>query len=331
MKFTLVPTIKSLLEARKLAGEEARELVHGNEVVYATNPPQAATVIIIAYHSGRILFDAIERVLSEKLVKQLIIIDNGSSDRAVELLRAISETHEKVLLVHGHGNIGFARAANMGAQIAGQPWLVFLNPDAILRDGAIEALINATLGAPKPCLVGARVLNPDGTEQRGSRRGEVTPVTTLVSLLRLQRYFPFLRRYEIHREQEPLPSAPIPVAAVSGACFCIEREDFLSIGGFDTRFFLHVEDIDLCWRVRKTGGTVLFHPHAEVIHEGHTSRVEPVFVELNKGFGLVYYFRKRADTLWRKIYVLALAPIIVLVSVLRALIRPKLRDNDEYS
>ncbi|MDC7694679.1 glycosyltransferase family 2 protein [Asticcacaulis sp. DXS10W] len=331
MERTLPPTIRDLLKAQRLAADEAETLAPGTDIVLPSRDTRGVTVVIIAYHSGRILFDSIERVLAEPAVKQLVLIDNGSSERTVELLRDIDEAYERVLLVQGHGNIGFARAANMGAQLANQPWIVFLNPDAILCDGAIEAMVDTALKTPRPCLVGARVLNPDGTEQRGSRRGEVTPVTTLVSLMRLPKYLPFLRSYEIHREDEPLPEAPLPVATVSGACFCIARADFIAVGGFDTRFFLHVEDVDLCWRIRQRGGAVLFHPAAEVIHEGHTSRVDPVFVEMNKGLGLVYYFRKRADTLWRKAYVLALSPLIVGISVLRAALRRRLRDADDFS
>ncbi|MFP1129814.1 glycosyltransferase family 2 protein [Asticcacaulis sp. W401b] len=331
MKPALPPTISDLLKAQRLAAGEAEALVPGTDIVLPARDTRGVAVVIIAYHSGRILFDSIERVLAEAAVKQLILIDNGSSERTIELLREIDEAYERVLLVQGHGNIGFARAANMGAQLASQPWVVFLNPDAILCDGAVEALVDAALSTPRPCLVGARVLNPDGSEQRGSRRGEVTPITTLVSLMRLSRYLPFLRGFEIHREDELLPDAPVPVAAVSGACFCIARADFLSVGGFDTRFFLHVEDVDLCWRIRKKGGTVLFHPSAEVIHEGHTSRVDPLFVETNKGLGLVYYFLKRADTIWRKLYIMALSPLIVGVSILRAVMRRRLRDTDDFS
>ncbi|UDF02923.1 glycosyltransferase family 2 protein [Asticcacaulis sp. AND118] len=331
MHRTLPPSIRDLLDAQRLAADEAAVLAPGTDIVLPARDTRGVTVVIIAYHSGRVLFDSIERVLAEPSVKQLILIDNGSSERTVELLRELDESYERVLLVQGHGNIGFARAANMGAQLAHQPWIVFLNPDAILCDGAVDTMVDTALKHPRPCLVGARVLNPDGTEQRGARRGEVTPVTTLVSLMKLPKFLPFLDRYEIHRETDPLPDAPSPVATVSGACFCIARADFISVGGFDTRFFLHVEDVDLCWRIRKRGGAVLFHPTAEVVHEGHTSRVDPVFVEMNKGLGLVYYFRKRADTVWRKAYVLALAPLIVGVSVLRAAVRQKLRDADEFS
>jgi GT2 family glycosyltransferase len=284
---------------------------------------------MIVYRTGRVLFDSIERVLRDPRVTEFILIDNGSNERTAQKLRDLAEVYRHILLVQGQGNIGFAKAANLGGHLAREPWLVFLNPDAVLCGDAIGKLIDAAKGQPSPCIVGARLLNTDLSEQRGARRGEVTPVTTLVSLTQLSRRVAGLRKYEIHMEDEDLPLAPVPVPTISGACFAVSRRDFAVLKGFDSRFFLHVEDFDLCWRARDMGGSVLFHPHAEVIHEGHTSRVEPVFVEWNKGWGLVYYFRKRAKGLWRKLYVLALAPVIIGVSVVRASLRSRLRDDED--
>jgi GT2 family glycosyltransferase len=178
--------------------------------------------------------------------------------------------------------------------------------------------------APSPCIVGARVLNIDGTEQRGARRGEVTPVTTLLSLTRLAHLRPF-RGFEIHHQDDPTPDHPISVPTISGACFAMTRADFSAMGGFDEGYFLHVEDVDLCWRVRKSGGLVLFHPGARVVHLGSTSHTSPMKVEFWKGLGLVRYFRKRANNPGRAVLANVLAPLIMLVSVLRPLIGRRLR------
>jgi len=279
--------------------------------------------------TGKVLFDAIERVLAEPTVKQFVIIDNGSSEKVGRRLRDLKEEYDHILLVQGHGNIGFAKAANLGAHLANQPWLVFLNPDALLQPDCVKRLIRSAKGQPSPCIVGSRLLNTDLTEQRGARRGEVTPVTTLLALTHLSKLLPKLQKFEIHYEDQVLPDEPSPVPTISGACFAVSKRDFARLNGFDANFFLHVEDIDLCWRAREAGGTVLFHPRAEVIHEGHTSRVEPIIVEWNKGLGLVYFFHKRADTLWRKTYVVLLAPVIMAVSFVRALTRARLRDDED--
>jgi GT2 family glycosyltransferase len=97
------------------------------------------------------------------------------------------------------------------------------------------------------------------------------------------------------------------------------------MGGFDEGYFLHVEDVDLCWRVRKSGGIVLFHPGARVVHLGSTSHTSPMKVEFWKGLGLVRYFRKRANNPGRTVLANVLAPLIMLVSVLRPLIGRRLR------
>jgi GT2 family glycosyltransferase len=165
------------------------------------------------------------------------------------------------------------------------------------------------------------VLNTDGTEQRGGRRGEVTPVTTLLSFSHLTFSLPFFKKFEIHMEDQRVPDRPIPVPTISGACFYMSREDFQRLDGFDERYFLHVEDIDLCWRARRMGGSVVFQPAATVVHLGSTSLKHPVVVEYHKGRGLIRYFRKRADNPWRYLLAVALGPLIMIVSVLRPALR----------
>jgi GT2 family glycosyltransferase len=281
-----------------------------------SEPPEVS-VIMVVFRTGPALFNAIPHVLAEPLVDEFIVVDNGSSPDDEVTLRQIAEREPRFRLIQGHGNIGFARGCNLAARTAKGRHLVVLNPDAYLQPGCISSLITAARDFPKPCVVGARVLNEDGSEQRGGRRGEVTPVTTLLSFSHLSRSLPFLRRYEIHLEDEVQPDRPIPVPTISGACFYMSREDFNLLGGFDERYFLHVEDIDLCWRARRMGGAVVFAPEAAVVHLGSTSLKHPVVVEYHKGRGLTRYFRKRADTPGRYVLALALGPVIMAVSVLR--------------
>ncbi len=285
-----------------------------------SEPPEVS-VIMVVFRTGPALFRAIPHVLAEPLVDEFIVVDNGSSPEDELMLRQIAEQEPRFRLVQGHGNIGFARGCNMAARTAKGHHLVVLNPDAYLQPGCISSLIAATKDFCSPCVVGARVLNEDGSEQRGGRRGEVTPVSTLLSFSHLSLSLPFLRRYEIHLEDQAVPEQPVPVPTISGACFYMSREDFNRLGGFDERYFLHVEDIDLCWRARQMGGAVVFAPDATVVHLGSTSRKHPVVVEYHKGRGLTRYFRKRANTPAQRAIALALGPLIIMVSVLRPALR----------
>ena len=279
--------------------------------------PPAVSVIMVVFRTGPALFNAIPHVLAEPLVDEFIVVDNGSSAEDEITLRQIAEREPRFRLIQGHGNIGFARGCNLAARTAKGHHLIVLNPDAYLQPGCISSLIGAAEDFSSPCVVGARVLNEDGSEQRGGRRGEVTPVTTLLSFSHLSRWAPFLRKYEIHMEDQAEPAAPVPVPTISGACFYMSREDFNRLGGFDERYFLHVEDIDLCWRARRMGGSVVFAPEARVVHLGSTSRKHPVVVEYHKGRGLTRYFRKRAAGPGDYALALALSPLIMVVSVLR--------------
>jgi GT2 family glycosyltransferase len=294
-----------------------------SDIIFAQLPaePPAVSVIMVVYRTGPALFAAIPQVLAEPLIDEFVVVDNGSTPEDELRLRAIAEAEPRFRLVQGHGNIGFARGCNLGARTAKGRHLVILNPDAYLQPGCIQALIDGAEGFTAPCVVGARVLNTNGSEQRGARRGEVTPVTTLLSFSHLSLIVPFLRKFEIHREDERLPEAPIAVPTISGACFYMSREDFQALGGFDERYFLHVEDIDLCWRARRMGGSVVFQPLATVVHEGSTSRKHPVKIEYHKGRGLIRYFIKRADNPPRYLLAVALSPLIMIVSVMRPTLR----------
>jgi N-acetylglucosaminyl-diphospho-decaprenol L-rhamnosyltransferase len=283
------------------------------------------SVVMVVYRTGPVLAESIADVLAEPLVDEFILIDNGSSREEEAVQDAAAARDPRVRILRGHGNVGFARGCNMGAQASHGRLLVVLNPDALLQPGCVAALAEAVDATPAPRLIGARILNVDGTEQRGARRGEVTPVTTLLSLTRLSHANRFLERFEIHHEHDPEPGQLSPIQTISGACFAMSRDDFWAMGGFDEGYFLHVEDVDLCWRLRRSGGQVLFAPLARVVHLGSTSRTSPVKVEFFKGLGLVRYFRKRADNPWRVLLAYALAPLIMAVSVVRPAMRRRSR------
>jgi len=278
---------------------------------------RTVSVVMVVYMTGVALDESVNCVLKDPLIDEFVIVDNGSSGSDAAGLCALAERDSRVVLLTGHGNIGFARGANLGARRARGDILVFLNPDAFLQPRCIAELVREIENRPVPCIVGGRILNSDLTEQRGARRGDITLMTAILSLSRLAQRIPAWRRYEVHWESEPAPDQVAAVPTISGACFCMRREDFDCVQGFDEKYFLHVEDVDLCWRVRQMGGRVLFHPKAEVIHLGHTSLTSPLRVEFHKGVGLARYFRKRAVGVSQRLIAWLLSPVVVGAAVVR--------------
>lgn len=275
------------------------------------------SVIMVVFMTGEALRESVACVLKDPLVSELVIVDNGSTEPDAAGLRRLADTDRRVVLVAGQGNVGFARGANLGARRAHGDVLVFLNPDAFLQAGCIRALTREIEHRPVPSIVGGRVLNADRTEQRGARRGDITLTAALLSLSGLARRIPGWRRYEVHWEGEDLPDQATEAPTISGACFCMRRADFDAMDGFDEKYFLHVEDVDLCWRVRRAGGQVLFHPKAEVIHLGQTSQTSPIRVEFHKGVGLARFFRKRAVGVGQLLAAVLLSPVIVVTAIAR--------------
>ncbi len=275
------------------------------------------SVVMVVYRTGEALEQSLTCVLAESEVDELIIVDNGSTFTEAARLRGVAERDSRVVLLTGHGNIGFARGANLGARRARGDIFLFLNPDAFLQPGCVAELARALAGRPTPCIVGGRVLNVDRTEQRGARRGEITLISALMSLSHLARRVPAFSRYEVHWETDAAPEGVAAIPTISGACLAMRRQDFDAVQGFDEGYFLHVEDVDLCWRVRQAGGVVLFQPKAEVVHLGHTSHASPIKVEFHKGVGLARYFRKRAASLSQVLLAWLMSPVIVCTAVVR--------------
>ncbi len=268
----------------------------------------AVSAVVVSYHSGPCLERCLDLLARDPLVGEVIVVDNGNPEAVLEGLRA----RPALTLITGHGNVGFAQGCNLGAARAREAYLAFVNPDIEIEPETVPALLAAGAGAARtPWLVGARIVWPDGREQRGGRRDRITLWNALVSaagLGRLERFSPLFR--DPHREGDPVPEAPIAVGAVSGALMAMPADAFRTLGGFDGGYRLHVEDIDLCRRVWEAGGTVLFAPGARAVHIRSTSSISPLRVEIWKAQGFLRYFSRPArGPAGRVLAVLAAAPI----------------------
>jgi len=249
------------------------------------------SVVTVSWMTGPHLMDAVSAVLATPGVDEFVMVSHENPPEIIAALRDLAAKHAHFILIETGKNLGFAKGCNIGALAASGELVLFLNPDAILAPGSgLQLKQSALMTSRRPWIVGARILNSDGSEQAGGRRGELTPRTAAISFLRLDRLMPGLRN--LHWEHDALPETLVPVPNVSGAAMMMRRDDFHELGGFDERYFLHVEDIDLCRSVRAAGGDVWFEPRLEVLHFGATSQSSPIRVETHKAAGFVKYFWK---------------------------------------
>ncbi len=288
--------------------------------------PARVSAIVVTYHTGDSLELCLRSLFSEPWVDEVILVDNGNPAPVSSSLRALQADRRDVTLIQGQGNVGFARACNLGAELATGRHLLFVNPDAVLQRGAAERMVEAGRRARSPWIVGGRLVDKRGREQRGARRELLTPWTALVGMLglgSLEIVSPVFR--DVHRERDPKPDTVVPMPVVSGALMLMPRADFVSIGGFDEGYFLHVEDIDICRRVGEAGGAVLFEPGAEALHFGATSRASWSKVEGHKARGLVRYFEKFAASPAERAAIKLLSPVIGAMLMARGFLRALVR------
>ncbi|MFN0022397.1 MAG: glycosyltransferase family 2 protein [Parvularculaceae bacterium] len=252
----------------------------------------AISAIVVTYHTGPVLARSLDSLRLQEGVREIILVNNGNPDGAVAAAVGSQADGPPIRVVDGHGNIGFASACNLGAHAASGDILLFINPDAIMPPGGALRLAADGARLDGPWLIGAKLIDPDGGEQRGSRRATLTPWRAFVEAAKLYRFapqHPYFRRFNLHGD--PCPKAVTPIPVISGACFCLRREDYFAIGGMDEQYFLHVEDVDFCLRFAKAGGSVYFDPHVSVLHFKSSSDVDPIVVDLRKTVSMRRYFR----------------------------------------
>jgi GT2 family glycosyltransferase len=250
-------------------------------------------VVIVNYNAGQLLTESVQSVLTEG-ARHVFVVDNDSHDESLIYLETII-SDERVRIIRNGNNLGFAAACNIGARASAADTLLFLNPDSVLAPGALRRMIEVLESNPSIGMVGGLLCNPDGSEQPGGRRVFPTPRRAFMrafGLSHLGKWCPSLfSDFLLHKE--PLPHAPTPVEAISGACMLVKREALEDVGLWDDGYFLHCEDLDWCMRFRLNNWLVMFVPDARVIHVwGACSRSRPFFVEWHKHHGMLRFYSK---------------------------------------
>jgi GT2 family glycosyltransferase len=243
------------------------------------------SVIVVSADSGAGLHDCVRRALAVPQVREVLLIDNGSADGVPEAIARAHEQEARLSVIYNHANLGFGPAVNRAAKRATGAWLLVLNPDCLLEPDTVASLLADFQARPRTGLVGAVVCDAQGVPDPASRRRDPLLARSLNTL--------FGRAGEGVNVEGPMPTEPVEAEAVSGALMLLPRRLFEFLEGFDEKYFLHCEDLDLCRRVRDAGYRVVLAGDVRVLHgKGGSSRHRPVFVSWHKHRGMWRWFRK---------------------------------------
>lgn len=228
------------------------------------------TVVIVNYNSKDYLQACLESLYQQttNLPFQVVVVDNASDDRD---FRHLHNLYPDLLLLCNTRNLGFATACNQGIRRAPAPYYLFLNPDCVVLDRAVERCMDWLEPRQEIGILGCRVCNPDGSLQRACRRSIPTPASALFRITGLSRLFPGSRRLGRYNLSYLSESESHPVEAVSGSFMLFRQQVVDSIGLMDEQFFLYGEDLDFCYRALQRGWKVYYYSGAQVIHHKRRS------------------------------------------------------------
>jgi GT2 family glycosyltransferase len=190
---------------------------------------------------------------------RITVVDNASTDGSVD---AVRRAHPSVEVIALDRNMGFGAANNAAARKSSSPHLLFLNSDTLVGEGAVDRLLDR-LHATGAVAAGPRLVDASGRPEV-SFGSMLTPWSEFGQMLRQRRAASAAPAAQ--RATDRLVSQERTVDWVSGACLLVNREAMLAAGGFDERYFMYEEDVDLCAALRARGGSILFTPAAEIVH-----------------------------------------------------------------
>jgi len=246
------------------------------------------SIIVVNWNTRDRLAECLDSILhtAEGPDCETIVIDNASTDGSPAMVR---EHFPRVHVIENSENVGFARANNQAMKLGRGRYLLLLNSDALVTPGAIQSLVNLADAVPQAGIVGARLLNLDGSFQ-ASHTSFPTLWREFLVLSGLGRLL-HGRWYPSHGPE--VEKGPQPVDYVEGACLLVRREAYQAVGGLDETFFMYAEEVDWCYAMWKNGWQVWYQPEAQVIHwGGGSSRTRHLEREGDLYRSRIHYFRK---------------------------------------
>jgi hypothetical protein len=255
------------------------------------------SVVIVNWNTRDFLAACLRSIqqTAHDLNLEMIVVDNASEDGSQDMLR---QEFPAVQLVQNQENVGFARANNRGAGAAQAEYILFFNSDAELQADSLQNMLKLIQNQPKAGMVGAQLLNPDGSFQ-ASHSHFPTLWREFLILSGIGRRL-FGRWHPSHGPE--VEKGPQKVDYIEGACLLARKNVYQQIGGLDESFFMYAEEVDLCYRMRRAGWQVWYQPEARVVHYGGgSSQKRRTQREGDLYISRVHFFRKHygAGAAWR--------------------------------
>jgi GT2 family glycosyltransferase len=222
-------------------------------------------VLIVSYNTRERTLDCVRSVLAHPPAPatEIVVVDNDSADGSAD---ALELEFPSVAVLRSGGNLGFARAVNLGARASTAEYLLLLNPDTVVLPGALPALLAFARARPEHGVYGGRTFREDGELDPSSCWGAPSLWSLACFALGLSTAFAGSAVFDPESlgrwQRDTVREVPI----VTGCLLLVRRDDFFRIGGMDERFFLYGEDAEFSLRAARAGMRPVIVPEAAIVH-----------------------------------------------------------------
>ncbi len=227
------------------------------------------SIIILNYNVKDLLLNCLESVFQSKgkLDRwQVIVVDNASSDGSVEAVRKKYKGYYDIEILENKTNLGFAAGNNVGVKIAKSPVILFLNPDTVTEDHAIQKSLEVLLSDPDIGALGCKVELPDGRLDYSCHRGFPTPWNSLAYFSGLAKKFPRSPLFSGYTGSFLDINKSHEVDCISGTFLMVRKIAGKQVGFWDEDYFFNGEDIEFCYSLREKGWKIYFYPDVKIVH-----------------------------------------------------------------
>lgn len=279
------------------------------------------TVSIVNWNTRDELRECLNCIFAQdgSISYEVIVVDNASPDHSSEMVRA--EFGDRVRLIENDTNRGFGAAQNQAIAASKGRYVFFINPDCrMFRRDLLRRMVDYADANPDIGALGPKILNPDGTLQFSARRFPPMFAGIFRHTL-LGRLFPKNRFVRSYLMTDSPHDSIMDVDWLSGSALMVRREMLDGVGGFDERFFMYCEDVDLCKRAHDAGWRVVYYPEVEVCHRiGAASDKNPIAMIKQHHRSMLLYFLKHNSRSPK----ILLTPLVLIALWLRTRARVKL-------
>jgi len=223
------------------------------------------SVIILNYNVRYFLELCLHSVqkATQTIDSEILVIDNASSDKSIE---AIKNKFPDVIFIQNTENVGFPKGNNIGVAQAKGDYICILNPDTVVAEDTFEKLLPFAENEPTFGALGCHLVDGSGNFLPESKRGIPTPWVALTKIFSLYKIFPKSTYFNQYYAQHISEFQTGKVAILVGAFMLMKRNLYVDLQGFDENCFMYADDIDLSYRILKTGNQNFYVPSTSVIH-----------------------------------------------------------------